>query len=162
MYHLTRNLARVHVVLSTLHGVRSSILSQGSWSWTGTCCPPFMLTFSCNSSTLICRYYSTGPHYPNASTNTDSQAAAYTKHCGNGCLYNLRADPTERDDLAAAMPDKLGLLRQKLSVYETTVSKILPPISPRCAAPTVELSEDARAMLITGGDANTASVRSNK
>lgn len=32
------------------------------------------------------QYSWTGPHYPNKTTNFDSQDPIYTKHCGNGCL----------------------------------------------------------------------------
>jgi hypothetical protein len=48
-----------------------------------------------------------GPHYPNSSTNFDSQAAEYVLHCGDGCLFELESDPIERHDLAAAMPAKV-------------------------------------------------------
>ena len=66
------------------------------------------------------QYYVTGPHYPNASTTTDSQNAAYTKHCGNGCLYNLRVDPMEKEDLSGSEPGMMARLWTKLEEYEAT------------------------------------------
>jgi hypothetical protein len=32
-----------------------------------------------------------GPHYPNSTT--DEISADFVGHCGNGCLYNIEADP---------------------------------------------------------------------
>ena len=63
------------------------------------------------------QYAKTGPHYPNSSTNFDSQADAYLRHCGNGCLYELRADPFENNDLAATMPEKVAELVAKTDSY---------------------------------------------
>ena len=63
------------------------------------------------------QYVKTGPHYPNITTNFDSQAPAYTGHCGGGCLFDLRADPFENNDLAAAHPRKVAELFAKVDAY---------------------------------------------
>ena len=60
----------------------------------------------------------TGPHYPNITTNEHSNE--FVGHCGNGCLFDLVADPQERHDLAATHPDKLKVMQKKLSEYEST------------------------------------------
>ena len=59
-----------------------------------------------------------GPHWPNASTDMDS--SKFVQRCGNGCLYELRADPFETNDMAAARPDKAKTLLQKVEAYEAT------------------------------------------
>jgi hypothetical protein len=66
------------------------------------------------------QYYQTGPAFPNASTTTDSQNQMYTKECANGCLFNLRTDPTERVDLAKVYPGKVLHLNVRLAAYEAT------------------------------------------
>jgi arylsulfatase I/J len=47
-----------------------------------------------------------GPQYPNASGNPGCDS---TVNCGDGCLYNLDADPTEHDNVAAAPENKATL-----------------------------------------------------
>lgn len=59
-----------------------------------------------------------GPHFPNTSTTVPS--SAYVGHCGNGCLYDIRADPLETTDVAASHPHILQQMRTKLEAYETT------------------------------------------
>jgi hypothetical protein len=66
------------------------------------------------------QYYDTGPHFPNATTNSNSQDPKYTRACGNGCLYELRSDPFENNDLAATMPAKVAELRGRLEAHEAT------------------------------------------
>lgn len=60
----------------------------------------------------------TGPHFPNASTDFISEHTV--GHCADGCLYELRADPSERRDLATEMPERLEAMRAKLAAYEAT------------------------------------------
>ena len=58
----------------------------------------------------------TGPVYPN--TTTPSGIAA-VEHCGDtGCLYDIRNDPLERDNLANKMPDVLKMMQTKLQKYQ--------------------------------------------
>ena len=59
-----------------------------------------------------------GPHWPNATTNFIS--GRVVQHCGDGCLYELRADPFEAHDLAAKMPAKVEEMRRKIEAYEAT------------------------------------------
>ena len=60
----------------------------------------------------------TGPHYPNSSTNEVSQN--FVGHCGDGCLFELRSDPLEAHDVAAANPERVASMRKKLMAYEDT------------------------------------------
>ena len=66
------------------------------------------------------QYVGTGAEYPNASTNFESQDPRYVRHCGDGCLFDLRADPLERDDVAAAYPLTVRALTAKLAAYEAS------------------------------------------
>lgn len=60
----------------------------------------------------------TGPHYPNIST--DEISFNFVGHCSDGCLYNIKADPLESNDLAAKMPEKRQELYDKIVKYEST------------------------------------------
>lgn len=65
------------------------------------------------------QYVWTGPHYPNSSTDFNSQDPVYTKHCGNtGCLFNLEADPFEKEDLAWAFPEKAQQMVARIEELE--------------------------------------------
>lgn len=66
------------------------------------------------------QYVGTGPHYPNSTTDFDSQDPIFIKHCGNGCLFNLNEDPLEKNNLAESMPEKVATLHKKLEKYEKT------------------------------------------
>ena len=59
----------------------------------------------------------TGPEYPN-NTNPHGGIAA-VQDCGDdGCLYNIRNDPEEREDLAKKMPEALKDIQEKLAKYQ--------------------------------------------
>ena len=61
----------------------------------------------------------TGPEYPN-NTNPHGGIAAI-QDCGDGgCLYNIRKDPEERENLATRMPDVLKSMQQKLLKHQAT------------------------------------------
>ena len=45
----------------------------------------------------------TGPQFPNTTT-TPAQIRA-TEKCGDGCLFNIKDDPYEYDNLVTKMPD---------------------------------------------------------
>jgi len=60
----------------------------------------------------------TGPAYPNSTT--DEVSSHFVSHCGDGCLFELRADPLETSDLASRHPQRLARLRAKLEAYEAT------------------------------------------
>ena len=61
----------------------------------------------------------TGPQYPN-STNPKGGIKA-VEDCGDsGCLYNIKQDPEERNNLAATMPDMLKNMQDKLAQYKAT------------------------------------------
>ena len=66
------------------------------------------------------QYIWTGPNYPNITTNFDSQNPVYTKHCGNGCLFELRSDPFERVDLAQQEYQRVAKMTKKLEMAERT------------------------------------------
>merc|ERR1712118_261510 len=47
----------------------------------------------------------TAPNYPNRSTDHSTEQPV---DCGiSGCLFNIKADPSEYTDLSQTMPDKL-------------------------------------------------------
>ena len=59
----------------------------------------------------------TGPQNPN---NTHHKVNA-VEHCGdNGCLYNIKKDPSEHVNLATEMPDMLQEMRTRLAKYQAT------------------------------------------
>ena len=60
----------------------------------------------------------TGPHYPNKTT--DEISNNFVGHCAGGCLFNVAADPQERYDLAASMPDKVAELYAMVVAHEAT------------------------------------------
>ncbi len=60
----------------------------------------------------------TGPMYPNTSSPEGIKLKA---QCGDsGCLYNIKTDPEERNNLATSMPDMLTQMRSKLAKYQAT------------------------------------------
>ena len=63
----------------------------------------------------------TGPSYPNATGPQPNppfasafQLQLWGHDCGDGCLYDIFADPTEHHDLAASQPEILTKLRSRL------------------------------------------------
>ena len=60
----------------------------------------------------------TGPQYPNTSTPHDK--IHVQEKCGEGCLFNIKEDPNEYDNLASKMPDTLAQMQKKLSKYQAT------------------------------------------
>ena len=60
----------------------------------------------------------TGPQYPNTSTPHDN--IHIREKCGDGCLFNIKEDPDEYDNLASKMPDILAQMQKKLSKYQAT------------------------------------------
>ena len=60
----------------------------------------------------------TGPMYPNTS---HAEGINLKAQCGDtGCLYNIKTDPEERNNLADAMPEMLKGMRSKLAKYQAT------------------------------------------
>jgi len=60
----------------------------------------------------------TGPQYPN---KTHPEGIRPTQKCGeSGCLYNIKTDPNEHNNLAVAMPDILEMMHNKLEKYRAT------------------------------------------
>ena len=59
----------------------------------------------------------TGPVYPNSSHRVDK-----TKDCGKGCLYNIKDDPYEHEDLASnsQYSGVLHNMQEKLAKYQST------------------------------------------
>ena len=58
----------------------------------------------------------TGPAYPNSTT--DEVSSHFVSHCGDGCLFELRADPLETSDLASRHPQRLARLFAQIVVRE--------------------------------------------
>lgn len=60
----------------------------------------------------------TGPQYPNM---TDPEGGITTvENCNEGCLYNIRVDPEERNNLNETMPDVLKEMQGKLKEHLKT------------------------------------------
>ena len=60
----------------------------------------------------------TGPQYPNT---THAEGILTSQNCGDtGCLYKIKTDPEEQNNLAAAMPDVLKEMQAKLAKYQAT------------------------------------------
>ena len=61
----------------------------------------------------------TGPQYPNQTNPTGGINA--TVDCGDaGCLFNIKEDPEERNNLASSMPDVLESVRSKFVKQNST------------------------------------------
>lgn len=60
----------------------------------------------------------TGPHFPNRST--DFLSGRFVRHCGDGCLFDLEADPLEAIDVAHKQPQILKQMREMLERAEAT------------------------------------------
>ena len=58
----------------------------------------------------------TGPHSPNAT----SKVSNAIENCNDGCLFNIKTDPTEHINLATKMPDVLEEMQKKLKKYQET------------------------------------------
>ena len=60
----------------------------------------------------------TGPHYPNT---TSPEGIKTEEQCGDsGCLYNVKNDPLEHENLASKMPSELKQMQQKLAKVQAT------------------------------------------
>ena len=58
----------------------------------------------------------TGLQYPN---NTNPKGGIFAvRNCWKGCLFNIKEDPEERNDLSSTMSDKLKEMMDKLAGYE--------------------------------------------
>ena len=60
----------------------------------------------------------TGPKYPNVTTT--KRAISKNYNCGEGCLFNIKQDPNEYNNLATKMPDMLKSMQGKLQEYQKT------------------------------------------
>ena len=58
----------------------------------------------------------TGPQSPNKTT----KAYDIPFDCKDGCLFNIKQDPYEYNDLVKSMPDMLKTMQKKLQVYQAT------------------------------------------
>ena len=68
------------------------------------------------------------PIYPNASVPA---ANSTPFDCGRGCLFNVTADPSEYDDLAAARPDDVARLTDRFHTLNAT--RYSPPLTQKNA-----------------------------
>eukprot|EP00756_Hemistasia_phaeocysticola_P004781 Hpha_TRINITY_DN13003_c0_g1::TRINITY_DN13003_c0_g1_i1::g.69194::m.69194 len=62
-----------------------------------------------------------GPQYPNASTQTDPIDRHNLKCPSTGCLFDLSADITERDEVSAEHPDVVTEMAAELKRQATTI-----------------------------------------
>ena len=60
----------------------------------------------------------TGPQFPNSTTT--SKQINVSENCGDGCLFNIKEDPYEYENLATKMPDVLAQMQKKLQKYQAT------------------------------------------
>eukprot|EP00756_Hemistasia_phaeocysticola_P054128 Hpha_TRINITY_DN30070_c0_g1::TRINITY_DN30070_c0_g1_i1::g.21442::m.21442/K12375/ARSI_J; arylsulfatase I/J len=60
----------------------------------------------------------TGPQFPNKTSNPSAWTT--TANCSAGCLYNLIADPTEHNDIAADNPALVAQLKQRILAINLT------------------------------------------
>jgi arylsulfatase I/J len=60
----------------------------------------------------------TGPQYPN-NTNPAGGITA-VENCNEGCLFNIKEDPEERNNLNTTMTEVLSKMQEKLKMYFTT------------------------------------------
>lgn len=60
----------------------------------------------------------TGPQYPN-STNPAGGISA-VENCNEGCLFNIKEDPEERNNLNSTMKDMLHEMQEKLKMHMKT------------------------------------------
>ena len=58
----------------------------------------------------------TSPQSPNTTTGQ----LHVIENCGDGCLFNIKTDPTEHVNLATKMPDVLKEMQNKLKKYQET------------------------------------------
>jgi arylsulfatase B len=61
----------------------------------------------------------TGPHFPNTTSNASEWLT--TADCRRGCLFNLTSDPTEHDDIAAAHPEVVARMLDRIRAINATV-----------------------------------------
>ncbi|XP_065191775.1 arylsulfatase B-like [Sycon ciliatum] len=61
----------------------------------------------------------TGPQYPNQ-TNPKGGISSNVQCGSDGCLYNIKTDPEERNNLAAGSPDILAHMQARLKAWEST------------------------------------------
>ena len=59
----------------------------------------------------------TGPSFPNGSTPIGCNLRV---NCADGCLFNIKRDPTEHYDLATLLPGVLMEMQSKLAHYQST------------------------------------------
>lgn len=59
-----------------------------------------------------------GPTYPNASSSSLPLAKDVVLNCKTGCLFDLLADPTEHDDIAAAHPGIVTAMAARITTLE--------------------------------------------
>ena len=63
--------------------------------------------------------FTTGPLYPNASTNHSSEPGGCD--CGHlGCLYHIRNDPSESDDLRLSHPAVAARMLRRAEELDAT------------------------------------------
>ena len=53
----------------------------------------------------------------NSLTKPPKVQASYD--CGDGCLFNIKQDPNEYNNLATTMPDMLKTMQKKLQEYQS-------------------------------------------
>ena len=88
----------------------------------------------------------TGPEYPNSTTAKLPPAEAVFDDCGfeEGCLFELRSDPSEHLNLASSHPEVVSQLRARLATSNATVFAPHRPRSPRACEASLQKYKDPR------------------
>jgi len=73
----------------------------------------------------------TGPKYPNGSTNWMPMKDTIA-HCGTGCLFDIKKDPTEHHNIAADNKEIVTKMSARMKEIEATLfSPDRGPVSPK-------------------------------
>ena len=62
-----------------------------------------------------------GPVYPNSTSTPSNDVSSVSMDCGEGCLWEVRSDPSETHNLASAQPARLAAMLARLAVLNTTI-----------------------------------------
>jgi len=73
-----------------------------------------------------------GPHYPNATTETDPIVAHNLKCPPQGCLFNVVQDMTERTEVSDAHPEVVAMMKAEMEKQAATIYSVSHKNDPAC------------------------------